>query len=339
MINIDGTIGEGGGQVLRTSLALSIITGKSIRIDNIRAGRKNPGLLRQHLTCVKAAEAISNADVSGDKLGSRTLEFAPSGIFPGDHTFDIESAGSTTLVLQTVYAPLLVASEPSTFVIKGGTHNPLAPPVDFLQEAFLPILAKSGIEIELQLRRYGFYPRGGGEILARFIPAKDVKPIVLTERGKFVGMKIVSVVAGLGGSIAKRETDIVESKFAHLKPKIQWIECDRSEGPGNVMFAIVRSENVTEVFTAFGEKGKRAEQVGKDCARDVQNYLKSAAPVGEYLADQLLLSLAAFSGGIFRATSLSSHTRTNIEVIKMFLDINIETIKNEDDTFTVNVNK
>ncbi|HUK89269.1 MAG TPA: RNA 3'-terminal phosphate cyclase, partial [Blastocatellia bacterium] len=189
MIVIDGSFGEGGGQILRSSLALALVTGQAFRITNIRAGRKNPGLLRQHLTAVSAATEVGEADVTGASIGSKELSFSPTRIKPGKYSFAVGTAGSTTLVLQTVLPALAIAGEASTITLEGGTHNPFAPPFDFLVKAFLPLLNRMGSDVSCSLLRYGFYPAGGGKMEVCIGPANQLRPIDLTERGAAVSRR------------------------------------------------------------------------------------------------------------------------------------------------------
>jgi RNA 3'-terminal phosphate cyclase (ATP) len=171
MIELDGSVGEGGGQILRTSLALSMCTGQPVTLNNIRAKRAKPGLMRQHLTCVDAAREVSGAQVQGAELGSQSLAFEPGRVRAGDYRFNVGTAGSCTLVLQTVWPALLLAGERSTLTLQGGTHNPMAPPFHFLERSFAPLVRRLGAGVSLTLRRHGFYPAGGGEMQATVEPA------------------------------------------------------------------------------------------------------------------------------------------------------------------------
>jgi len=316
---IDGSIGEGGGQILRTALAASLVTGTPFRMEKIRAGRERPGLMRQHLTAVRAAVEVSGAAATGAEVGSQDLTFRPGPVRAGRYAFKIGSAGSTTLVLETVLPALALAGAPSTVEIEGGTHNPLAPPFDFVARAWLPLLERMGVTARVRLERPGFHPAGGGRIVAEIEPASAFRPIELTERGEVVERRAVARVAALPGEIALRELAIVEKKLgwdrAWLRPEV----LDDAYGPGNVLVIEVASRQVREVFTGFGEKGVSAEEVGRTAADAVREYLAAGVPVGEHLADQLLLPLALARGGRFRTLPLSSHARTAIEVIRMFL--------------------
>jgi len=325
MVTIDGAEGEGGGQVLRTSLALSLITGTPLRIENIRAKRDKPGLLRQHLTAVNAAAAIGDATVDGAALGSTSLTFAPRGVRAGEYSFAIGTAGSTMLVLQTILLPLSVAGETSTVTIEGGTHNPTSPPFDFIERAFLPLLHRMGADVTLTLERPGFYPAGGGKIVVRIAPAKKLARLVLDERGELVTRIARAIVANLPYTIAQREAQTAVEELGWPAESAQALTLTGSPGPGNAISVIIGYERVTDVFTAFGERGVRAEQVAHDAAKQAKRYINSGAAVGEHLADQLLLPMAVGEGGSFTSTPLSSHSTTNIEVIRRFVDVRIET--------------
>lgn len=323
MVRIDGSKGEGGGQVLRTSLALSLVTGTPFTITNIRAGRKKPGLLRQHLTAVKAAEAVGAAEVSGAELGSRELTFRPRALAAGNYHFAVGTAGSATLVLQTVLPALLVAQGASTLMLEGGTHNPAAPPFDFLQKAYLPLVRRMGPAVEATLDRPGFFPAGGGKFRVDVRPA-PLKPLSLLERGRVLRREVRAVVAMIPFDVAKRELDTVAGALKWRPDEFRTEELKRSPGPGNVLMAEVESEHVMEVFTAFGERGKRAEAVGDEVVEAVKRYLDAEVPVGEHLCDQLLLLLALAKGGTFRTLPLDGHAETQLHTMAHFLDVKVE---------------
>ncbi|MBO0725661.1 MAG: RNA 3'-phosphate cyclase, partial [Blastocatellia bacterium] len=217
MISIDGSFGEGGGQILRTALGLSLFTGQPFRIEKIRAGRRNPGLLRQHLTAVKAAAKISQAEAQGAHIGSTQLTFTPGRVAPGRYQFAVGTAGSATLVLQTILPALLISDDQEQqthLTLEGGTHNPFAPPFDFLVKAFLPLLERMGARIEARLERYGFYPAGGGRFEIAVTPVKKLEPIELNERGKILDRRATALVAHLPHSIAERELGVVHKKLS-----------------------------------------------------------------------------------------------------------------------------
>jgi len=319
MIALDGSQGEGGGQILRSSLALSLVTGTPFRIDNIRAGRPRPGLMRQHLTAVEAAGAVGAARISGATIGSRNLTFAPTAVKAGAYAFSVGTAGSATLVLQTVLPALLTAGGPSSLVLEGGTHNPSSPPFDFLARAFLPIVARMGARVEATLERPGFYPAGGGRFRVAVAPAKALAPLVLEQRGALRRRRVRAVIASLPRAIGERELSGFAARTQWESSAFAIEEVPNAPGPGNVLMAEIESEHVTEVFTAFGEKQVRAETVAKLCADEVLAYLATDAPVGPHLADQLVLLLALAGAGTFRTTAPTKHTHTQLDVIGRFL--------------------
>lgn len=323
MLSIDGSFGEGGGQVLRTSLALSLVTGSAFRITNIRAGRKKPGLLQQHLTAVKAAARVGNARVTGAGLGSRELTFTPTGVFAGNYTFTVGTAGSATLVLQTVLPPLLTVSGPATLTLEGGTHNPFAPPFDFVDRVFLPVINRMGPRVSATLERPGFYPAGGGRFTVTIEPTAKLLRIDLLERGPIRRQFARAVVARLPRHIAERELAVIEEEMKSHPLQVQIEEASASRGPGNVVTIEIQSRDITEVFTGFGQRGVRAEEVADTVVGAARRYLEADVPVGVHLADQLLVPFAFAGGGTFKTLPPSEHTRTNIEVIEKFLDIRI----------------
>jgi RNA 3'-terminal phosphate cyclase (ATP) len=317
-LTIDGSIGEGGGQVLRTALAGSLVTGTPFRIEKIRAGRQRPGLMRQHLAAVRAAVEVSGAAAAGADVGSQELTFRPGPVRAGKFAWKIGSAGSTTLVLETVLPALALAGAPSTLEIEGGTHNPLAPPFDFVARAWLPLLERMGVKVRARLERPGFYPAGGGRIAVEIEPAPAFRPIELAERGEIFDRRATARVAALSGDIAKRELAVVEKRLGWERSWLQIEQLDDAFGPGNVLVIEVASQHVREVFTGFGEKGVSAEEVARVASDAVREYLAAGVPVGEHLADQLLLPLALARGGRLRTLPLSSHAKTAIEIIRMF---------------------
>lgn len=325
MLVIDGSKGEGGGQILRTSLALAIVTERPIRINNIRAKRDKPGLRRQHLMAVRAAAEISGATVEGDRLASRQITFVPGPTRPGDYTFDIGSAGSTSLVLQTILPPLLVAEGPSSIELIGGTHNPFAPPFDFLERAFLPLINRMGAQVVITLERPGFYPAGGGRMHVEIVPGR-LRPIELLERGEIVWRSCRAVISSLPDHVAERELTTVAARLDLPK---ECLERRRYEGcgPGNAVIIEIESNALREVFTGFGERGVPAEKVAAAVADEAERYLAADVPVGEHLADQLLLPLALAGGGALVTLPPTSHATTNIDTIGAFLDVQITTRK------------
>lgn len=324
MITIDGSSGEGGGQVLRSALALSMETGKAFRIINIRANRRKPGLLHQHLTAVKAACAICNAEVSGASLHSSSLTFTPGAVESGQWTFSVGTAGSTTLVLQTILPALMTARQHSQVTLLGGTHNPWAPPFDFLEKTLLPLLNRMGPRVSVKLIRPGFFPAGGGELVVDIQPAEKLQPLVITEQGKLLGCNARALLANLPRHIAQRELGVVRQRLGWQEESCHVEEITNSAGPGNVVLVEMEFEHLTEVFVGFGQLHVPAEKVAEKAASQAKAYLDSGASVGPYLADQLLVPMA-ISKGRFFTVEPTLHTRTNIELISRFLDTPITT--------------
>lgn len=331
-IQIDGSQGEGGGQIVRSSLALSMVTGQAVTIANIRAGRPKPGLMRQHLTAVNAAVEISGGKVTGAEIGSRQLTFEPGSVRPGAYRFSIGTAGSTTLVLQTVLPALLCADAPSTLILEGGTHNQWAPPFDFLQRSFLPLINRMGPRVTATLDRHGFHPGGGGRFTLEIIPAPALAGFDLVERGETISRSVRALVSNLPAHIGEREVDTVIRK-------LNWSRQDGgvhdvpAHGPGNIVFIELECAHVTEVFVGFGRVGITAENVARDVVRQCRDYLAAEVPVGGYLADQILLPLAISAwqsgdagrqrGGSFKTLPLTRHSTTHIEILRKFLDIDV----------------
>jgi RNA 3'-terminal phosphate cyclase (ATP) len=324
MIEIDGSRGEGGGQVLRSALALSLVTGKPFRMVNIRAGRQRPGLMRQHLTAVLAASEVGKAQVTGAEVGSCALTFQPGAVRPGDYHFSVGTAGSTTLVFQTVFPALALAAGRSTMVLDGGTHNPFAPTFEFLERVYLPLVARMGPQCTATLERPGFYPAGGGRFRVEITPAPSFGRLELLERGEVRKRRAVALVALLPRTIGQREVETLQALLGWESSCCQVESVRDAVGPGNVVWAEVESEHVTELFTGFGEKRVPAERVAAALADEVAQYLAAGVPVGRHLADQLVLPMALGAGGAFRTFEPSGHTRTHIDLLQAFLGTLVE---------------
>lgn len=321
VIELDGAIG--GGQVLRSGLSLSMVTGRTLSIKNIRARRSRPGLMRQHLTAVLAAAQVCGAKVQGAQLGSQTLLFEPGTIQGGDYRFSIGTAGSCTLVLQTVLPALLRAPTASRVTICGGTHNPLAPPVDFLQRAWLPLLRGMGARIELNLNRYGFVPAGGGELEA-FIQPSVLSPLQLVQRGNLLESRAITLNAGLPAQVSERQFKRVRQRLPFDAAQCLPVEIDPLQGPGNVLMLEYVHAHVTEVFSAFGLANLRAETVADQAIDQAVAWQGADTAVGEHLADQLLLPMALAGGGRFTTSRMSEHLHSNMRVIQRFLPVVID---------------
>lgn len=321
VIEVDGSQGEGGGQILRTSLSLSMVTGTPVCLTRIRAGRKKPGLLRQHLAAVRAAKDLCAAQVEGDRPGSEELTFLPGPVGHGDFRVVIGTAGSTTLVLQTVLPAMLSADGPCIIEVEGGTHNPMSPPIEFLQQTYLPLLKRMGAEIDVELIRPGFYPAGGGAVRMTVKPCEQWTCLELKHRGKIKRRLARSVVADLSESIARRELKEVCRHLTFRESECEVVSLSDSRSPGNVLQLCFESAELTEVFTAFGKLGVTSQQVARDVCKEAKKYLAADVPVGRYLADQLLIPFALAGGGRFRTLRLSGHSLTNMQVIKQFLPV------------------
>jgi RNA 3'-terminal phosphate cyclase (ATP) len=339
MLTLDGSQGEGGGQILRTSLALSMCTGMPFRIERIRASRTRPGLMRQHLAAVLAASEVSSARVTGAQIGSQTLTFAPDRIRGGEYRFATGSAGSCTLVLQTILPALLHAPTASTVTLQGGTHNPMAPPYPFLERAFAPVLRRMGANMTLKLGRHGFYPAGGGEVVAVIEPVGTLGVIDLRERGERVNAYAESLMAALAENIAQRELAAVSKALGWNDAQLFERNLPRNEGPGNSLHVTLVHRNVTEVFSAFGEIGVTSEAVAKQVIDEVRRYLASDGAVGGHLADQLLVPMALAGGGTFTTSEVTPHTRTNAEVIGRFLPVETDIVASGGNAYTVTMRR
>jgi RNA 3'-terminal phosphate cyclase (ATP) len=327
---INGAEGEGGGQILRTSLALAMLTGRPLEMSRIRAGRARPGLRRQHLACVEAAARLCHAEVHGAAVGSQQLAFRPGVITGGVLDIDIGSAGSTTLVVQTILVPAIAAGGALRAVIRGGTHNPLAPPFEFLSRVWLPHLRAMGARVELALDRHGFAPGGEsrgrdghGQITVTVEPGGALRPIEIVDAGPITSRHATAIVSRLPTHVAEREHAVVQRRLG-----LAAAECEvrdvRGAGPANVLLVEVERAAGRELVSAFGEKGLRAERVAEQACDELAAFLAAEVPVGAHLADQLLLPLAVAGGGRFRTLPLSLHATTNLATIQAFLDVAID---------------
>lgn len=320
MLEIDGSKGEGGGQILRSALALSVITQQSVRLINIRARRDKPGLARQHLCALRSIAQICGAKVSGDHLGSMRVEFVPGPVQAGNYEFAVGSAGATSLVLQTVLWPLLLCTDGvSQLSISGGTHNYRAPSFEFMQDSFVAQIQKMGAKVQLFLERYGFYPAGGGLIHAVLEPS-TLCPLSPRQSVRFPTKEIRVLYAHLPRAIARREmrTAIETLDWEGCTTKIQEVE---SSGPGNVLLLSARAEGGTLVSTGIGRRGVRAEALAREAAAEIQRSLAIGTVVDPHLADQLMIPLALAKGGEFLTPALSLHAKSNAALIERFLPV------------------
>jgi RNA 3'-terminal phosphate cyclase (ATP) len=322
MIIIDGSEGEGGGQVVRNACALSLVTGQPFRITNVRGGREKSGLMRQHVTAVEAACAVGNASCDGLSVGSSQVEFRPGSVMPGEYRFAVGTAGSTGLVLQTVLMPLILAGGPSRLILEGGTHNVFAPPFDFIARSFLPIIERMGARVEARLVRHGFYPRGGGRIEIDITPG-PLTPIECVDRGALVSRSALAVFAALPFDVADREIKTVKKLLDWPEEAFAIRELPEEQGPGNILLLEAAFEHVTEIVSGFGKLGVPAEQLAKRAAARIAGYLESDAFAGPYLQDQLLLPFALAGGGVFISVKPSQHSLTAADVIAKFMPVRV----------------
>lgn len=336
---IDASQGEGGGQILRTALSLSMCLQEPIRLHNIRAGRKKSGLLRQHLTCVRAAKEICSADVIGDEPGSDCIEFYPDKIQSGQYHFAIGTAGSTTLVFQTILPALLQAENKSIVTFEGGTHNNHAPSFDFIEQSFLPIIQSMGYKVNSVLQQHGFYPAGGGQWQTEIEPLTTTAHFVeLLTRQTIHTKQAVALSARIPKHVCERELKQVQKQcgWADDNLKQHFVQ---SYGPGNILSLRLSAENISKVFDAVGQFGVSAERVANKAISAMQRYLNSDAVVDDHLCDQLLLPLALGSGGCFTTLKPSLHTLTNIDIIRMFVECRIDVSRIGEDSYRISIEK
>jgi len=329
-LRIDGDYGEGGGQILRTALSLSCVLKRPVEIVNIRKGRKVPGLQPQHLTSTNACKQISGAQTEGNALQSTNLRFSPAETKGGDFAFDVaekkSSAGSTSLVLQTLLLPLARCDSASSVRVLGGTHVPWSPPFHYLKHVFAPVMEKIGVRISLRIDRWGWYPQGRGEISCSIQPASAFSGLQLTERGKPVRLTGISAVSNLPDSIGERQKnqamDVLKPKG--FSPQIELVQAP-SIGQGTFLFLEAEFENTVAGFAALGERGKRAEKVADEACDDFLRFVHSDAAVDSHLADQLIPYLAlAKEPSTFTVSNITKHLLTNIWVVKQFLQTEIK---------------
>ncbi|MCI0453566.1 MAG: RNA 3'-phosphate cyclase [Candidatus Dadabacteria bacterium] len=333
IIEIDGSFGEGGGQILRTSLSLSILAGKPFEMINIRAKREKPGLRPQHLASVHSAARISSAYVDGGEPRSLRLRFIPKNVKSGGYEFDIGTAGAVSLVFQTVFFPLALKGKSSSIVsIRGGTHVPLSPSIEFLEEEWLLFMKRIGFRGDVKLKRAGFYPKGGGELITSIEPVESISPLELKERGDLLRVFGISAVGGLSKEVAERGRErVLQILRENNIPNVVKIRELPSFGRGAIVFLKTVFENTMVSHSALGEIGKRMEAVAEEACQKMISFLKGDATVDENMGDQLTLPLSLATGrSFFKVPKITSHLKTNAEVVKRFLhDVKIQFERNE----------
>ncbi len=332
LLRLDGSHGEGGGQILRTALSLSAVTGQSFLLTDIRARRRNPGLQPQHLSAVRAAAVISGAVVSGDRLGSTELSFAPThSARPGSYIFDVAetaergSAGSVTLLLQTLLSPLAMADTASTVVLRGGTHVEWSPSFDDLVNSYFPMLRRVGFRVDAQLKRWGWYPVGQGEIVCGITGAltgsdATLESVDLLARGPLRRITGRAVAANLPAHIPQRMIERAETSLRHLGAPLQ-IEPQlvAAAGPGAGIFLVAEYDDLRASFSAYGRRGRPSEVVADQASAALLEHHACNAAIELHLADQLLLPLALAGGtSIFTTTRSTGHLMTNAWTLGQF---------------------
>ena len=325
MIEIDGMMGEGGGQILRSSLSLSLLTGKPVRLTRIRAGRVRPGLGYQHRMAVQAAGRISNARVEGDRIGSQELYFSPGTVVPGSYHFDIGTAGATSLVLQTVLLPLALAAGVSRLHITGGTHVPWSPCFHYLDWHWRVLLARLGVMFKLDMAMAGFYPQGGGLVHATLPGGARLRGLQLCDRGKLRRVRGLSAVANLAEEIGMRQRNTAQRRLRELGCDVDIaVAALPAYSRGTVLVLLAEFERSQACFFALGERGKRAEKVAEEGVDELLKFLETDGAVDRWLADQLLLPLACTGRpSALRTSEVTAHLITNADVIRRFLPVEI----------------
>lgn len=326
MIEIDASFGEGGGQVLRSALALSVITGKPMRLTSIRARRPHPGLKPQHLKAVEAAASISAARIEGASLGSQTLRFEPTRLQGGDYAFDIGTAGSVSLLLQTVYLPLSFANAPSRLSFTGGTHVPWSPCYHYLAWQWLPYLNQIGYRVECSLERAGFYPPGGGIMHALIQPSRHLSALRITERGRLLRIRGLSAVGRLDRSIAERQRRRAAAQLQYLAVPLEIDVAEvPSASPGTFIVLQAEFEHSRCCAFALGALHKPAEKVADEAVAELRTNIDSGGAIDAWLADQLLLPLAFVADkSELSVCHITGHLRTNAELLAYFIPASIE---------------
>lgn len=323
MISIDGS--EAGGQILRTSLALSSVTKKPFKMDNIRATRPKSGLKAQHLKALEAITKITDADVTGGSMGSKEISFSPKNIKGGRYSIDVGTAGSISLVLQTMIPACLHADKETELEVTGGTVGLWAPSIVYFQQIycnFLEVLGmKRGEDFDLKILRHGFYPKGGGKVVFRIRPFQKLKEIDLAERGRFKRYDIWSIASKPleNADVAERQIQGAEQVLGKIEKKNP-VYAD-TLSTGTLVHIHAHYENTKLGADILGERGKKAEDVGKECAELLKEQIDCGACLDTWMADQILILMALSGGGKVSVAKITNHILTNIDVIGKFLDV------------------
>ena len=327
LIEIDGSYGEGGGQILRTALALSAILRKPFTISHIRSKRKNPGLQAEHLEAVEALARITEAQTEGVKFGSQKITFIPQEIRPGEYQFEIRTAGSATLLLQAIFLPLCFSKESSRVTLIGGTHVQWSPSFHYLSEVFLPTVERIGVSAEAAIEKWGFYPKGGGRIRLKINPIQELNPISLVDRGSLKKIRGISAKANLPRHVAERQKEQALRRIRSelgMDGEIILMDNVSSNGPGSFLFLLTEYEKVVAGFSSLGVKGKAAEKVADEAFDLLKEYVESDGCIDPHLADQLVPFMALAKGdSSFTTTQMSEHLFTNIWVVERFLKVKV----------------
>ena len=320
MMEIDGSHGEGGGQVLRTAVSLSAVLREPVRVTGIRAGRPNPGLAAQHVAGIGAVAELCDAEVDGVSVGSEEVTFRPGALVGGEFDFDIGTAGSTSLVLQACLLPAAFSKSLVTLTLKGGTDTKWSPPVDFMRLVHTPIVRRMGVSIDIDLVHRGFYPEGGGEIVARIDPCPGIRGVDLGHRGGFLRVSGVAYAQNLPEHVISR------TKHAALKALVEHknikVDSERSSGVSTGAGVVLAAEYENTVLGAsvLGKRGLKAETLGETCATDLAETMRSGATVDEHMLDQILPYMAlAKEESVILAEELTGHAETNMWVVERFL--------------------
>ena len=331
MIEIDGAHGEGGGQLVRNAAALAAVTGKPVRVTNIRAKRPNPGLAAQHVVALKAVSAVANAQIEGLQLGSRQIVVRPGTLAGGKHRFDVGTAGSVTLVLQACLPPALLAPAPTELYLIGGTDVKWSPPLDYFRFVFLPLLERMGGHVEVEVLKRGYYPRGGGEIRVKVTPTSGLRPLAVEPPGVLRRVRGIAHAANLPEHVPQRMKQSAARRFvaiAEAKIQEQVLGAEAGVGPGGALVLWTEHENTVLGASALAERGTPAEDVGQSAADELVSDLKAHASLDVHASDQVLIYGALARGeSRFSAREVTGHALTTMWLLEAFLAVKFETVQ------------